>query len=197
MQGFSSRAFAPLFGLSNSSVSNEAAQRKSSHQHPIQIKPFRPAPKEMPVESFPRALSSEHDHDKLQFDLPQAEMTEQQSSVYPTQLNSETSFPIANMGVTPSNSNGAQLSETPRNLHRQAFIVLKASPNISANGGKLIHISVFVQVVEKFTSRFLQVLSECVFESLELAFGAFVIQRIRANNAKNNIATQGPRMPSQ
>jgi hypothetical protein len=151
LQGFSSRAFAPLFGLSNSSVSNEAAQRKSSHQHPIQIKPFRPAPKEMPVESFPRALSSGHDHDKLQFDLPQAEMTEQQSSVYPTQLNSETSFPIANTGVTPSNSNGAQLSETPRNLHRQAFIVLKASPNISANGGKLIHISVFVQVVEKFT----------------------------------------------
>ena len=148
MQGFSSISSAPSFGDKISSITNEAALRKRSHQHSTQIKPFRQAPKEMPIDSFLSALTSGNDHDhKLQLELAQAVIVEQRSS--PTQLQSEThsNVLISNTGVTPPNSNGTQLSATPRNYPRQAYIVLKASPNVSADGGTLICISVFVQDV--------------------------------------------------
>jgi hypothetical protein len=102
----------------------------------------------MPIDSFLSALTSGNDHDhKLQLELAQADIVEQRSS--PTQLQSEThsNVLISNTGVTPPNSNGTQLSATPRNHPRQAYIVLKASPNVSADGGTLISVSVFVQDV--------------------------------------------------
>lgn len=131
---------APLFGNHNSRIAFEASQRKSSLQS-THIKSFSQAPKENPIGITDASSSrygvhaSESAHSEIE-EYSQSFATRSASAAQPIFLS-----PRAES--SSFNSNEAQPFETPRsNLRRQAYAIIKASPNISANGDT-IHFSAF------------------------------------------------------
>lgn len=134
---------APLFGNHNSRIAFEASQRKSSLPHSTHTKSFGQAPKENPI-SITDALSSRYSVRELQSESAHSEIEEySQSFATRSASTAEPIFLSPRAESSSFNSNEAHPFETPRsNLRRQAYAILKASPNISANGDT-IHFSTF------------------------------------------------------
>jgi hypothetical protein len=128
-QRFSNRSSAPLFGAIKSRIAIEASLRKSSHQNSILVKPFNQAPKEIPISIKPAVPSSGQGVRELQSELAKSEILHHWPSSANAAHESETK------DHRPTNSNAALEFETPRrNLQRQAYVAMKASPNVSADG---------------------------------------------------------------
>ena len=137
-QGFSSRLLAPSFGHTDSKLLVEAFRRTSTHQHSIHIKPFSEAPKEVPIHNFPVALTSEFSVHEFQSELAHDEM-KRSSPCFDAEAHPN-DFISSYSAISPSSSNGTNQFETPSaSLRRQAYVALKASPNVSANGDALHH----------------------------------------------------------
>ncbi len=128
-QQFSNRTSAPLFGAIKSRIAIEASLRKSSHQNSILVKPFNQAPKEIPISIKPALPSSGQGVRELQSELAKSEILHH----WPSSANAAHESEIKDHW--PTNSNAAHEFETPRrNLQRQAYVAMKASPNVSADG---------------------------------------------------------------
>jgi hypothetical protein len=134
---------APLFGNHNSRIAFEASQRKSSLPHSAHIKSFSQAPKENPI-SITDAFSSRYGVHELQSESAHSEIEEYSQSFAARSASTAQPIFLSPRAESSSfDSNEAHPFETPRsNLRRQAYAIMKASPNISANGDT-IHFSAF------------------------------------------------------
>ena len=160
LQGLSSRLLAPLFGDVNSKIAMEAFQRNNSHRHSIQIRSFSEAPKEIPNRSLPVASSLGYSVHEFQLEPALVEMS-RYSPCFESRSTPEIEpnfFSSINFGGSPPNSSDVQLRETPRSVRRQAYVALKASPNVSANGDALLFSSAFL----KFTHVLLAGIGMCL-----------------------------------
>ncbi len=128
-QGFSSRSSAPMFGAIKSRIAIEASLRKSSHQNSVLVKPFNQAPQEIPISIKPVVPSSGQGVRELQPELANSEILHH----WPSSANAAHESEVKDHW--PTSSNAAHEFETPRrNLQRQAYVAMKASPNVSADG---------------------------------------------------------------
>ena len=109
----SNQLSAPVFGAHNSKIAIEAILKESSQQNSFLVKQFNQVPKEIPINVGPVPTSLQQGARDLRSELAQSAITDHQ----------------------PSTTNAAHQFETPRrNLQRQAYVAMKASPNVSADG---------------------------------------------------------------
>ena len=135
---------APSFGHNDSKLLVEAFQSRS-HQHSLQVKPFSEAPKEVPTRVATTTgfsvheFQTESDYNETKRYSPcfDARSTPE---VHPNDSISSHSV------ISPSSSNGTYQSTTPRaSLRLQAYVALKASPNVSAYGNALHFLFLLLQ----------------------------------------------------
>jgi hypothetical protein len=108
-----------LFGGISSKIAIEASVRKRIHQNSIQIKPFNHAPKEVPINI--KSIASSSGRGVLEFQMEPAQ--------------SEVQIHSPCFEAKSISEGQEKIVFTPRkNLQRQAYVAMKASPNVTANG---------------------------------------------------------------
>jgi hypothetical protein len=141
----------------------EAAQRQRNVQQSFRIKPFSHAPSEVLIHKYSSTASSESNFTELQSNLAQVEVRD----LSPTfQAHSSSAQTSDTRNVTKEfNENATQtIDSSEKKLQRQAYVAMKASPNVSAYGDISCGEDYSAQIL---TVHFLQVLA-CAYDENSL-----------------------------